>query len=159
MGQTAREQGGGARSVWISHLWDNSLIWLCANITGDIFQYMHFVTDVSLNVMCSIIIKRACVLSEAYLRCSTLLWRSTGIRPLPSAFSDTTPPYGVLHKASVQVISFWPIVLHGYSGVMKHTPYGFIPPVWRLPASAVYSDSRALFIVLPLLLVESNSDT
>ncbi len=101
LGETARGQGDGGRSVWDTTR--NSSIWRRANVTDDLyFQYMHFATDVSLNVMCGIIRKCSCALSEVYLRWPrlprnkrsqciynvTLLWRSAGVgsyRPLTPA--------------------------------------------------------------------------
>ena len=60
----------------------------------------------------------------------SLLWRSTGVGTLPSAYTGiTAPPYIVLHLSFRASDTLRFIVLHGQSGVMKHTPYGFILPL------------------------------
>ncbi len=131
---------------------------------------MDFVTDVSLNVMCGIIIVRLCS-SEVYLKCPRLPWNKPFTCTQCNRFVTiyqcwtlqspttgiTTPLYIFLQNSSVQETPCWLIVHVLRSGSVRRDETHTIR-VYTSCNTPVFSDSRPLFIVLtPLGGVELGS--
>ncbi len=131
-----------------------------------IFHYIDSVTDVSLHVICGIIMQCACALLQVWsgislgchttsdphvhnvlLFCGDLPVLDLSVRLYRHSSSTL---YGSADGVRASVTVFTHSV-HGQSTVTKHIPYGFIPPLYRLPTSTLYSGSSPLFILLPPL--------